>query len=557
MTGSTEYRAWSPSSEKAVASATRNAGVGLRKLMGSAMYAKNFGEALPWRRLGGRSCGWHSLWYWPCAASLWFCFVFDVQAGIEDRPWTLYRTPHVDVLTVGDKKKAATLMRDIALFRAVVSWLADIPELPPPARRVTFLVLEDAGDIQRLFNTPEGINGLTKSDLAGDFMVVVRPRQASTFIGSNQVVFHEYVHQLLQMRSGSRQPTWYSEGIADFLSTLSVEDDSVRLGAAPAVRVWSLRHEPPMKLEDILRVGSAFSLSGEDRSRFYARAWLLVHHLLLAPDRVNRRYPPRLALYLQKYDAGQDSVDSFVSTFGEIYPQLNDLLDEHVGRAGMVEYPLSTFSFDTSYETRSLTALERTLKLAGYSREFNPVEASRLYLRALSKAKDHPQAMAGLAVALGHSGDFSGAFTTFQAAQALAPGDFDVIMEGGRLRLIQCRAEPNVCKATQGRLAIAADFTAAYKLRPDDVEAKTRHAQYLLFTPERMQALPLLLEARIAAPWSFDIVQSLGLAYLARGDLVRARGYLEKALGWAVDYPDLKAQLTTLLSGIEALEQRQ
>jgi len=489
--------------------------------------------------------------------SLWLTLAVPVQASIEDRSWTLYRSPHVDVLALGDKKSAATLMHDIALFRAVVSWLADIPELPAETRRVTFLVLEEADDVQQLFNTPEGINGLAKSDLAGDFMVVVRPKRSSTFIGSNQVVFHEYVHQLLQMRSGSRQPTWYSEGIADFLSTLSVEGESVRLGAAPAVRVWSLRNETPMKLEDVLRVGSAFNLSGEDRNRFYARSWLLVHHLLLARDRIDRRYPPRLALYLQKYDAGLDSLDAFVASFGEIYPQLSGLLDEHVSRAGMVEYPLSSFSFDTDFETRSLTALERTLKLAGYVREFNPAEAVRLYRQALNMSKDHPQALAGLAVALGKAGNFAGAFVALQAAQELAPDDFDVTMEAGRLRLIQCRAEPKVCQLTKGRLAIAADFTAAYKLRPDDVEAKTRHAQYLLFTPERLQALPLLLEARIAAPWSFDIVQSLGLAYLARGDLVRARGYLEKALGWAVDYPELKTQLTTLLSGIEALEQLQ
>jgi len=488
---------------------------------------------------------------------LWFLLVLDVQAGIEDRNWTLYRTPQVDVLATGGKPRAATLMRDIALFRAVVSWLADIPELPTQSRRVTFLVLENAEDVQHLFRTPDGINGLARSELAGDFMVVVRPRLASTFNSGNQVVFHEYVHQLLQMRSGSRQPTWYSEGIADFLSTLSVEGDSVRLGAKPAGRVWSLRNEPSMKLVDVLRVGSAFNLSEADRSRFYARSWLLVHHLLLAPDRFDRRYPPRLALYLQKYDAGQDSALSFASTFADTFPQLDNLLDLHVTRAGMVEYPLASFSFDTTYETRLLTPLERTLKLAGYSREFNPDEALRLYRQARKQSKDDPKVLAGLAVALGKTGDFAAAFTTMQTAQALAPGDFDVKIEAGRLRLIQCRTQPDVCRTAEGREAIAADFAAAYRLRPDDVEAKTRHAQYLLFTSERMQALPLLLEARVAAPWSFDIVQSLGLAYLARGDLVRARVYLEKALGWAVDYPELQAQLTTLLSGVETLEERQ
>ena len=86
---------------------------------------------------------------------------------------------------------------------------------------------------------------------------------------------------------------------------------------------------------------------------------------------------------------------------------------------------------------------------------------------------------------------------------------------------------------------------------------KTRHAQHLLLTERRAEAMPLLLAAHAAAPWSFDVVQSLGLAYMARGDLVRARLHLRKALGWAIDYPALRAELATLLDGIEALEARQ
>jgi len=97
-------------------------------------------------------------------------------------------------------------------------------------------------------------------------------------------------------------------------------------------------------------------------------------------------------------------------------------------------------------------------------------------------------------------------------------------------------------------------FGRAHALDPDDVEARTRHAQYLLQTPDRGDALPLLAESLAEAPWSFEILHAMAIAYLARGRLDFARIYLDKALGWSVDYPDLQADLSRLLREIEILQ---
>ena len=507
---------------------------------------------------------WHPPWRWVFPtfwrAALTAVFLFCTQtthADLEDRDWALYRTDFTDVLLAGGDEQAAQLIRDIALFRSIVSFLSGTPPFAGEPRRATFLVLEDGKDLQRLFATPAGINGFTRPSLAGDLMVVVRPRRASTFNTGNQVVFHEYVHQLLQMRSASRQPTWYAEGIADFLSTVSVQDGQVILGEAPAARRWSLLNETPMPLAEVLDVGSALALSAEDRNRFYARAWSLVHHLLLADDRVESRFAPRLTRYLQKFDAGEPSAAAFMATFGALAAQMDERLVRHLAQPRIVEYPLATFEFSSRHETRSLTRVQRILKLAGFAREFDAQSAERLYRKALRLAPGNPAAVAGLAVTLGHAGDFAGANALMASLDPTQGDPFVIQIETGRLGLLQCRAQPKDCRESGVRDTTARAFAAALALRPDNVEAKTRHAQHLLLTERRAEAMPLLLAAHAAAPWSFDVVQSLGLAYMARGDLVRARLHLRKALGWAIDYPALRAELATLLDGIEALEARQ
>ncbi len=478
---------------------------------------------------------------------------------IEADEWALYKTPHFEVMTTQQGDHIGELIEDISLFRAVVIALLGEGAEDLGSSRVRFLVLDRPGDVQLLFGGAPGVTGFTRPSLSGDLMVVGRPPARRMFALGNQVVFHEYVHQLVQMRSHSRHPAWYAEGIADFLSTLELRKDRkherIVLGAMPESRKFSLRREASMSLGDVLETASTWALPESRRSSFYTQSWLLVHHLLLAEDRDERGFARSLATYLDTYDRGEAPLKAFESSFDLPLEDFPKRLERHQRRVLTIEYPLSAFKFDTSFERITLNRREATLVLARYIRESNPGEALRM-LQALpqSGGASDAEVLAATAVTYAWLGQPNAAIEALTKAQMLGEDQFMVWLETGRTYRNLCTMAGKSCVSRNYQHLSGQAFSSAYKLDPDDVEARTRHAQYLLLTPERGQALPLLAASLAAAPWSYEILHAMGIAYLARGRLDLARGYLEKALGWSVDYPELQADVLRLLRQIELLD---
>lgn len=476
------------------------------------------------------------------------------EAPIEVADWAIYRTPHFEVMTTQPEEEIGALIEDISLFRSVVIALLGEGAEELGSSTVRFLVLDHPGDVQFLFGSAPGVTGFTRPSLSGDLMVVGRPPARRTFALGNQVVFHEYVHQLVQMRSHSRHPAWYAEGIADFLSTLERRKDRIVLGDMPESRKLSVRREPSMSLRDVLETVSTWSLPEDRRSSFYAQSWLLVHHLLLAEDREELGFARSLATSLDAYDRGEPSLEAFTSSFSVSLHEFPRRLERHLRRLPTMEYPLAAFRYQTRYERQVLTPRERTLLLARYTRESNPDEALRMLQTLGAGGGEDAEVLAAIAVTLAWLNQREQAIAAIEKARSLHDTAFMVWLEAGRAWRHLCSRDADRCIERGDHQASGKAFARAYALNPDDVEARTRYAQYLLQTPERGEALPLLAASLAAAPWSFEVLHSMAVAYLARGRFDLARNYLEKAQGWAVDHPDLQADVSRLLLQIERLD---
>ncbi len=144
-----------------------------------------------------------------------------------------------------------------------------------------------------------------------------------------QVVAHELTHRLVLSCMPSA-PVWLHEGLATYFETIRVHDDRIVVGTAPfhfnalggggsfmsnGVTVREIgRREVPSVPELLALPPNGFYAPGHSQGN-YAAAWLLVHYLLLGPDRSMRAsFRAYLAQLAQPVSAGALFQYAFAST---------------------------------------------------------------------------------------------------------------------------------------------------------------------------------------------------------------------------------------------------
>jgi tetratricopeptide (TPR) repeat protein len=97
------------------------------------------------------------------------------------------------------------------------------------------------------------------------------------------VIYHEYTHLLLENTSGN-VPTWFNEGLAEYYSAFSIEEDrKVHLGDLIPYHLETLRSGKIYPMRQLFAVDnySPEYNEGSKRGMFYAESWALVHYLIL------------------------------------------------------------------------------------------------------------------------------------------------------------------------------------------------------------------------------------------------------------------------------------
>ena len=97
------------------------------------------------------------------------------------------------------------------------------------------------------------------------------------------VIYHEYVHLLVENTTGN-MPAWFNEGLAEYYSTFSVEEDrKVHLGELIPYHLETLREGKLYPLQSLFAVDhySPEYNEGSKRGMFYAESWALVHYMIL------------------------------------------------------------------------------------------------------------------------------------------------------------------------------------------------------------------------------------------------------------------------------------
>src|SRR5258708_6221526 len=241
-----------------------------------------------------------------CAWSPSAAFLLPLSAIAADQPpWIEVHSTHFTVITDAGEKRGKEVALRFEQMRSVFSLLLTKDRLNQPLP-MTILAFRDDKSYYQLAPLVH-IQGQTQAQpigVPGFFL----PGEDQNFIALNLsepdpwlAVAHNFAHMLLNDNYPPAQG-WFDEGLAEYFSSIRVDDKRVEIGGDPELHTSSTtdlldnQHEthPPKSLTELLGAQVWLSLSdlftmkhdtsgyseGTHHTLYYAESWMVMHYLL-------------------------------------------------------------------------------------------------------------------------------------------------------------------------------------------------------------------------------------------------------------------------------------
>jgi tetratricopeptide (TPR) repeat protein len=244
-----------------------------------------------------------------------------------EKTWRTVTTPYYRLLTQTDDRQAVDWMRNFDQFILSTTDVLqlDVRALPP----LTVVIFDrDQSYTPYKLQLP---NGQT-AKVAGQFI----RRPTWSMIGMAQIgqndalrrtIHHEATHWLMSV-DPAPQPAWFSEGIAEMLSTFERKGDKVNWAKPIDQHLGLLRQAGIMPLGQFLTEPGALFERDDRTDRFYAQSWAFTHFLLMSKDTSRRQL---LFNFLQTYRtrSGEATVNAvFGSTLEGVQRDFHNYVDQ-------------------------------------------------------------------------------------------------------------------------------------------------------------------------------------------------------------------------------------
>ena len=467
---------------------------------------------------------------------------------VEQDPWVEVTSDHFQVLSNRSAESAEDLVRELELFRvAVLAWTGVTP-LPISAKPRIYLF--DDYPSYRPFESRLWTDGYYVAGLDGGDLVVYA---GETDERTRETARHEIVHLVLRGSQDQRSPPWYSEGLAELLSTARREESVMIFGSPPAWVAPSMLTFTRVTVQELVAEYNLGEWYGPQRSSFYASAWGLTHMLRLGqgaglPDRNDL-----LDRYLERVSTGADPIRAVVEVFG---PRAVELDQELLSYLWQGDFPEARVELPASARdpgptaTRLLSIDEAAYwlgQLAGRLGIDYRDTALELLERGSEANPDNPRVLALLALTRRGSARHVETEAHFERSLALGPEDAVVRVLHARYLLWWSRQlaeraresdDPAAAKRQRDSVRLAMrqardELERSIELDPRPAEAYYWLGIATLVDGRRVQSGVRALEkARNRAPWSAEISVALGRAYLLNDRPARARYVLNKVARW-------------------------
>jgi tetratricopeptide (TPR) repeat protein len=241
--------------------------------------------------------------------------------------WMQAKTPHFIVYSKDKEENVRALATDLERFDSVIrKFHSASDDAEDRSNPVTVYVAGSVERVQELCGRCSNVYGFYSPRVSG--AVAFTPRTAYTEskfdLDARTVLFHEYGHHFLLGNYLAAYPPWFSEGYAEFVSTVAFKPDRVLVGTPALHRAYGLILGEKLPAKLLFDPAAIKRLTGAQTEQIYGRGWLLTHYVMF-----NKERRAQFGEYLRLLNNGTPSVAAGEKAFGSL-AQLDRDLDKYL-----------------------------------------------------------------------------------------------------------------------------------------------------------------------------------------------------------------------------------
>lgn len=378
--------------------------------------------------------------------------------------WLKAETDHFIVYSDGRETELRDFATHLITFDAMLRKVYKPAETTRPTGKVEIFLVRGKDQLRRILpGAPATMRGYYSAQPSGVYAVALRARVAQ--MADNEVLFHEYMHRVMQETAPSAHPAWLVEAYAEYFQTARIRPDHIELGRDSPVRAETLSRQPWLPWDELLGK-TPDEVDKRRQSIYYAQAWILLRYVLSDSARTQQ-----LDAALRRIAAGEAPAPAVYKALGMDPAALTKALQAYITVKPAIRRMPNPLS------TPPVVSLSKL-----------PPSADGLLLESQRLIDGVPwnEQAAFLTMTQGQAGRFPGDrfadltlaraeanFGDAEAAQAIvgrwlatAPDDVDILRAAAEIHLAAARRDP---ERRKDHLRAARPYLAkAYERAPDD-----------------------------------------------------------------------------------------
>jgi tetratricopeptide (TPR) repeat protein len=472
--------------------------------------------------------------------------------------WTSVRSKNFFLVGNASEKEIRGVAVRLEKFREVFSRL--FPKLKFNSPVATTVIVFKSDSSYKPFKPMQSVSGYFQPGEDVNYITLTTEGRGED---AYRVIFHEYVHLLLNNTLGHGIPLWFNEGLAEYYSTFDASEgeSKVLLGNLISNHVLYLRDQKMLPLRALFAVDykSPHYNERDKRGVFYAESWALVHYLLLG-NKGQRQH--QLGRFIDLLGAGTPVETAFQQAFQTSFEAMEKELQNYIGRN---TYPLLAATLDQKLETDAgmqsapVSEAEAQAYLGDLLLHTSRLDDALTRLQqALAQNPELAMAHASLGMLRVRQGRFDEARKSLEHAVAADAQSYLVhyyyAFALSREGMGQSQMVMGYTDETAGRMR--AELKKAIALKPDFAESYRLLAFINLVRNEEIdESIKMLKDALALSPGKQEYSFVLAQLYIRKEDFKTARATLEPLMRNNAD-PDIRAHAQALLDSLKGREEQ-
>lgn len=333
--------------------------------------------------------------------------------------------------------------------------------------RVTVYVLPTIAAVEKL-SGEHNVAGFYIPRVTGSIAFTPRPDRMINGMNAPVVLLHEYTHHFMLGNTTAAYPAWFTEGYAEFASSVTFSDGVYYMGAADQQRAYSLKlRSGDLSARELFAPPE--TMGDWQEEALYARGWVLTHMV---------EFDPALRAAFNRYlvllNTGTPGEKAATTAFGDL-GALDHRMAAYAAQKSLPALPIRADTLPTpSVEVHPLGAGQAALIQLRIesTRGVDTAGGKPLWARARRLAS----ACAGDAVAQGWLAEM--AFDAGDLAAAEAAADAALAIDSRSVPALLYKARVRMMRLEQAKSSDAAAWTearswilAANRAQPNDAAA--------------------------------------------------------------------------------------